>query len=257
MKMDPVFPGSLRGEDLMKSQLPVYALIALLPLGFAVSDAAFAHGFNHHENHDRCQTVQVSRAVSGPANYHAVYGDVSETHVTIQNYYLRTEDGQVITVQSDPMEVNLQDLSGFSKGLALHLAQVNFPDNADQIQVAEIDVDVVKGSGYMVSGDLNKCTFSHTPRRLAFYTSQAITLGHDDYHVKVDFTALNALQLNVVTTITQKQCCKSACHTGWRSAASKHQCIDSDSQTTTKAKCALVNRRHALTAIVRAVDDNF
>lgn len=244
-------------------KMQVLAQMGAVALSAMISSSAFAHGFSDDNDHAKCETVQVSRSVSGPVDYHTTYAGISATNVTIQNFYLRTEEGQVIKVQSDPVEVNLQDLSGFAKGLQLHLSQVNFPDNADSINVAEIDVDVVKGSSYMVSGDLNKCQFENSPGRLIFYTDQAIALGHDDYHVKVNFTALNAIQLNVVTTVTQNKCCKSSCHTSWnwKSAWNAHSsdknCTLGAEQTSTETKCRLVNRRHEVTSIVRAVDDNF
>lgn len=249
------------------------AVMGALALTGAYSNLVFAHGFDkHHQKDDHhktktvCTTEVVSKSKAGPAAYHQTYGDIQHSNVTIQNFYLRTEDGQVVKVATDPMTVDLQDLKGFTKGLVLHLAQVDFPDGANEIHVAEIETELVKGSGEAVSADGSHCQFTSAPHFLNFYTAEGLTLGHDDYHVKIDYSALNALQLNVLTTVTQTKCCVSGSSCGhsigWGFGKnggknSKSSCTVNEPQSKAEAQCRLVNRRHAILSIARAVDDAF
>lgn len=272
-----------------------FAMGAIFTLIAVFSQVSMAHGSDDDRDDSSkssCQTETVSQTVSGPANYHSVYGNIVATNITIQNYHLRTEDGQVVDVNTDPMTVNLQDLKAFTKGLVLDLAQVNFPGGADQIQVAEIETDVVNSSSQaagIVSNDNSTCNFARVPKHLNFYTSESIALKHDVYHVKIDFAALNGVQIDVVSTVTQNKCCtsSSSCgdgnHDGHHKSAglkevdfsrksllsfvkvmaqsqsgSGSSCsIVGNPVTTSAQKCGLANRRYGVVSIPLAVDDEF
>lgn len=207
-------------------------------LGFAFllmwSTHAMAHGRDH-----RCREQVVSRTQAGPANYHQTYANIRNTLVTLRDFDIRTEDGNVIHVDTNDMNVDLQQLAGFAQGLDLDLTNVSFPGGATEIRVAEI-VTHVKGDGRIQSTDGTSCDLEKLPRTLNLYTAAAIPLGHDVYRVKVGFNALNAIQLDVVTLVT-----RTCCHRGTKE------------QSSVEKTCKLVNKRQPITTIPRAVDDNF
>ena len=119
------------------------AVVAGLICTLFFANVAFAHHQNrdHHDDHQVCKTEVVSTSVSGPENYHDTYAAITQTNVTIQDYILRLENGGTITVKTDPMAVNLQNLIALTLGLPLDLRQVEFPDG-ETIQVAEIGTNI-------------------------------------------------------------------------------------------------------------------
>lgn len=256
-------------------------LFGALALCFAFSSQAMAHGFDiwnqHGHNHKNdpkpeCRTIEVGKTISGPANYHETYGKISKTLITIQNYYLRTEEGDVLKIATAPQQVDLQALAAFSQGLRLDLSNAQFPGGATEIHLAEIEVDVVKSAGAQIqSTDGTSCELSYLPAKLNLYTAAPITLMRDAYHVKVGYTALNSIQLKTVTTATKKECCTRKAHSHDRHCKwdrwGKHidrdlgnngrTCTLSEAEYSVVKTCKLVNRRQPVPSIPRAVDDDF
>ena len=265
----------------MSSQFCGKAAVVVALLSFSFSAFAWGHK-DGQGSHQVCHSEVVSTSVAGPANYHQVYAAIQNASITIQDFTLRLEDGTVIPVNTNPTTINLLDLSAFGKGLLLDLTQVTFPGGANTIQVAEIDVNLLSSpSADLISSDNSHCALG-IPKSLQFYTNAAITFGHDAYHVKVPVAALNAIQINEITTVTQQICCSNghSCHhehgdrdddhdgdhdggkEGWQASFDSHKhgptCAPQGEPTpSTKQRCKLVNRRYVITAAPLAKDDSF
>ncbi len=204
-----------------------------------------------------------SAAATGPSMYHTVYGSIEDTIVKIQNFRLRTSDGQVINVPSVAQEVDLQDLQGLTKGLKINLAGITFPGNAATADIVEIEVDVVGSNARAISSDNSSCKLG-TPKLLNFYTVAPVTvIAGETYLVKVNFTPLNSIQIDIVTK-NKCKCDGNHTRTGHQHTAKNssgpgsHDDDSSDDNCdveTTIQKCELVNRRQAVTQIIRPIDE--
>jgi hypothetical protein len=247
-------------------------VVAIAAMTFTLAACSNANGSSSGDSSGSNNAV-----VSGPAGYHTQYANIQHTNVTLQNFDIRTEEGDVIHVDTAPMTVDLQSLAGFAQGLNLDLTNVDFPGGAQTINVAEIQTNVVSGSNANIqSSDGTTCKLSSLPKTLNLYTAAAIPLGHDLYHVKVSFTALNSIQLNEIT-ITKKVCTPITSSHGTSSAnftSTHHSGHDGDHddddhdkrkccpngttnvESLTK-ECKIVNRRQLVPAIPRAADDEF
>jgi len=194
---------------------------------------------------------------TGPAAYHTVYSNIQQSLVKIKNFRLRTVDGEVINVPTAVMEVNLQDLQGVTKGLAVNLAGITFPASAATIDIVEVETDLVlDGSARTISADGSICKLSTPHRKLNFYTGAPVTIiAGEQYLVKVNYTALNAIQIDIVT---KKDCECGDDHddkvavqeTGKGGSHSHGECVEGQIQ-----RCELVNRRHAVLQIIRPIDE--
>ena len=205
------------------------------------------------------QNAVSSLPTAGPANYHTVYSNIEDTIVTLRNFRLRTADGKVIVVPTDAVEVDLQDLMGLTKGLKINLSGITFPGGAATADIVEIETDVV-GSARTVSADNSACELT-TPKLLNFYTSAAVTMiAGETYLVKVNFSPLNSIQIDVVPK--QNRDCDS--HSGSKQNTAKQHSDgdlhDDDSTDSCNAevaiqKCELVNRRQPVSQIIRPIDE--
>ncbi len=199
---------------------------------------------------------QNTSGATGPAIYHTVYSNIEDTIVKIKNFRLRTSDGQVINVPSAAVEVDLQDLQGLTKGLKIDLAGIVFPASAATADIVEIEVDVVGDTARAISADNSSCKLG-TPKLLNFYTSAPVTvIAGEIYLVKVNFTPLNSIQIDIVTKNNCK--CNDSTHnhsSGQHTAKHDDNSDDECESESTIQKCDLVNRRQAVTQIIRPIDE--
>ncbi len=205
------------------------------------------------------KTKVISEYRSGPANYHQVYGNIINTVVTIEDFWLRTNDGQVIKVMTDYMTIDLQDLVKYGRGLLIDTRKVNFPRGVSEIDVVEIETKVASvRKAYYNSADGTQCTLK-VPKYLNFYTLAPIRMGKAEYLVKigkvvngveVGFSPLESIQIDVTTRKTQKyECC-----IGWFGFGRSCEPIGRP-KTTTKLTCELANRRQPILRIIRRIDE--
>jgi hypothetical protein len=206
-------------------------------------------------------TTALGPEVTGPSDYHTTYSNILDTIVVLRNFRIRTTDGQVISINTDPMELDLQDLQGVGKGLPLNLTGVTYPDGAETVDVAEIESDIVGEDARTISSNNAVCPLK-TPSKLNFYTSAPITvIAGEQYFVKVNFSPLNSIQIDLVT---EKKCgCegeherhRNSGHNGSKNHNRGHyRDDDCDESTATVKRCELVNRRQPITDIIRPVDE--
>jgi hypothetical protein len=197
----------------------------------------------------------VSEVRGAPANYHQTYSEIQNTVLSIEDFYLRTSDGKVIKVVTGPMNVDFQDLKALKRGLEIDTTKTAFPQNVPAVEVVEVETRVTsKGPAYInfVGGAQCKLT---APKLLNFFTKAPAQMGKDIYLIKIDFSALNAIQLDSINQGSQEveECnCIGSIFGGGRSC---------DTRGVGKIryrrilKCELVNRRHAITDIVRKAED--
>lgn len=207
---------------------------------------------------DSSNSNNSSSGAAGPAAYHTVYSGIQQTLIKIKNFRLRTVNGEVITVPTAITEVNLQDLQAVTKGLAINLAGITFPASAATADIVEVETDVVfDGTARTISADQSVCKLSAAPRKLNFYTGAPVTIiAGEQYLVKVNYSALNAIQIDIVT----KQDCEcnsdddshddKVLETGKGGSHSHGECVEGRIQ-----RCELVNRRHAVLQIIRPIDE--
>lgn len=198
------------------------------------------------------QTRILSEKRTGPADYHTVYGEIQNTVVTFSTIWLRTNDGKSVKIDAAPMTVDLQDLTKFGRGLLIDTRNVTFPGRASEIDVVEIEMLVTESQAYYNSVNGTQCTLK-MPKYMNFYT-QATTptgysMGHDEYLVKVEFSPLNAIQIdNVVRTSQKYECCSFL--------GRRPRCSPVGPPITSKFEmCTMANRRHPINRIVRKVDE--
>lgn len=233
----------------MSGRISYFFHAFFLSLTAFCASAALAHGSGQGTN--RCRTEVVSTTVAGPDRYHETYASIVKTNLTIQNFTIRTEDGKTVNVNTDPITVDMQTLNKIFQGLKVDLTNAEFPGGSETIAVAEIESLIVQAPGELVfSGDAN-CALSIGSRKINFYTAAPITVGHDAYNVKVNFTPLDSVQLNLVTKVKRTTCCA---HSHDCRDRSRDKCVNSE-QTSEVRTCRFVNRRQPITAIVRQVDD--
>jgi hypothetical protein len=246
-----------------------------------------AVGCGHGGGSDSAASETSNKTSSGPSDYHNRYSQIQHTNVSIKDFEIRTEDGQIIHVATDITPTDFQALAGFAQGLNLDLTQAEFPNGASTIQVAEIQVQVIDPSHANIqSSDGTSCTLSSIPTTLNLYTTQPITLGHDAYHVKVAYSPLNSIQLDEIASKSKDHCCTDKDKFGFlKTHGHNHGDFGGDaghadgdsgggiigdnsdgghsdgdcssSEDTLIQVCKWVNRRQPITAIVRALDDNF
>jgi len=211
----------------------------------------------------------ISEVRAGPADYHKVYGNISQTTVTIEDFFLRTNDGNVIKVPTNIMTIDLQNLNGFTKGLVIDLRRVNFPRGVTELDVVEIETRVVAVKGrepfilWNRAGgtpyDGGKCMLK-VPKFLNFYkpfgaNDAVFKMVKDVYHVKVDYSALNAIQLDIVTQKIQKVDCNGCW--SWFKHGDDEECRPIGRPQVKKVmRCELANRRHSMVGIVLAAVDS-
>jgi hypothetical protein len=226
---------------------------ALMTVLFAVSAQASAHGRDYYSCKKNCSTSK-EVSVSAPLNYHATYAAIQSTFVTIKDVTLRLADGKTVKVPGTEREIDLQDLSGFGKGIVISLNGVNFPEGAPTASVVEIQVPIVnENSARLVSSDNSTCKL-HVPHSIVLYTSAPVTvIAGQDYRIGVDFTALDDIQLKSINTVTTKKCCEHK-KNSWRSDKSEKVC-ETTSSTQSENKCKLANRRHLINKLVRPADE--
>ncbi len=190
----------------------------------------------------------------GPRNYHATYGSIFNTVVVIQGFRLRTNDGKVIYVRNPRMNVDLQDVKAFRRGILVDLRKV-IP--AGQfVDVVEIQANTVDCSNHYVNFNTQNQQFGkqcklRVPKSINFYTTTApVQMGSFEYLVKVDFNPLNAIQLDLATITTHKQSC------WYPFPDSPEVCSPAGRpQISYGKKCELINPRQPIMNIVRAIDE--
>jgi hypothetical protein len=199
----------------------------------------------------------ISQTRSGAINYHATYGTIINTIVVIQGYRLRTNDGSIIPVRGDRIVVDLNDLTARKRGLPLDLSKVKFPGGGPTIDVVEIEANVVDCADHKLVFEPSNRQFGSTcalkaPKTLNLYSQQQPfqLFNAPDYLIKVGFEPLNAIQLDIVQTKSQKVSCWTAFEN------QKPVCRPSGHPVTRTAKqCELANRRLKLADVVRAADE--
>lgn len=209
---------------------------------------ALAHDSHddHHDHDSKSCSTEVVKSKTGPANYHALYNNISSTLVTIQDFNLRTNDGQTIHVKSNPVEIDLQDLNGTGKGFVIDLTQVTFPNNAPTVDVVEVRAQIVDQShARAVISATGDCPLS-VPKTIDFYTTAPVTvIQGQSYRVGVTYSPLNSIEVTVETTTLKKKC--SAYHKSCKQKV--------DSTPSTKQICRLENRRQLINKFLRPQDE--
>lgn len=229
--------------------------------GFALSMAvfsasiAFAEGDSGYREESKVKVI--SQHSNGPAPYHPTYAMVANTTVMIQGYNLRTDDGYVIRVKTAPMRVDLQNLMGPKQGLALDLSKVKFPNGAPTANIVEIEAKIVDCSDNFILFNSQSPQFGKTcplvmPKSLILYAPNAPfqVFNDPEWLIKVDFKAINGIQLDLVTTVTQKTTC-------WNPFGRDPDiCRPSGGKITkTVPRCELINRRFPMPLLIRKVDE--
>lgn len=217
----------------------------------------------------RTRARAVTPGAPGPANYHAFYDNVKQTTITIENFTLRTNDGKAIPVDTKgTVTIDLNDLRKLGKGIEIDTRNAQFPSGVTILDVVEVETTVSTSRAPFllftnpVDGK-QQCSLTAAPKKLNFYTlpnangGQGIQLvkGADDldvYRMKIDYTALNAIQFDYITTTVQDgfpcDCMDEI--------FGNTNCSPSKPTTTEKVlKCEMVNRRLPIIDIVRKRDD--
>lgn len=204
------------------------------------------HRWDH--DHDRddpktCRNEVISRTVAGPARYHTVYFGIQSTKVTIQNFQLRGEDGSVVQINTEPMAIDLQALGGPGQGLLVNTVGITLPEN---FQLAEIETEILASEEASVFPVNDASCDLKTPRKLNLYTADAFPMVNDSYLVKVQFSPLDSIQIDVVTTTTQKTCCQVCSRQMWADKS----CEVSTLPPVISTVCKLANRRLRIASIL-------
>jgi len=202
------------------------------------------HDDDDHNGGMSCQTDILSTQSAGPANYHPSYAGIQSTKITIQNFQLRGEDGSTVSITTPPMPIDLQALSGTGQGIALSTIGVTLPSN---FQLAEIQSDIVSPADASVSPVDGAACALKTPSKINFYTAAPIPLSNDSFLVKVQFSPLNSVQIDVNTITSQNVCCAKECHNRYSSHSS---CTTTPLPPQTTVSCELENRRQLITSIL-------
>ena len=217
---------------------------------------AFSAGADDAGGSSSEQLKVISQIRTGAADYHATYASIFNTTVILQGYNVRLNDGRMISVPSPRMNVDLQDLFASKRGLLLDLRQVNFPDNSGIIDVVEIEAKVVDCSENYINFRRQNPQFGQQcalvmPKSIILFSSPApFQMLKDEYLVKIKFSPLDHIQLDVVTTTKQKVSCWSAF------SGHKEVCRPSGPPKTFVSKrCELVNRRMVSFQVSRPVDE--
>lgn len=227
----------------MKHAYDILAIHVILLFSISAS----ANGWNFPSNN---WFLGSQGSVTGPKNYHMVYANIEDTIVTLQNFRLRSEDGQVVSIKTAPIEVDLQELQAVGDGLPLNLTGVTLPDNAPTMPVAEVEMDIVGKDARIVSKDNSACELA-TPKKLNLYTQAPITvIAGEQYLVKVVFTPLNAIQLDMIKKKHHGRDCDRRDHKHY----GRHDRHDSDNDES-ELRCELTNRRHLVNDIIRPIDE--
>lgn len=178
-----------------------------------------------------------SAGVDGESTYHSVYGNIQHTYVTLRNFRIRTTSGQVVSVATSSIKVDLQDLQAAGKGLPLNLTGVSFPGGVKTIDVAEIESDVVGTDARTVSSDNSSCNLA-TPSKMNFYAAAPIAvIAGEQYLVKVQFSPLNSIQIDFNELLQHRKLMETA---------KQSDCFQ---------RCELVNRRQLTNDILRPIDE--
>ena len=232
----------MKAMNLMKAASAILVAFAAAHASAHGSDRGHSQGHGHHKHDRKCGhqvrcTFDVDRTVSGPADYHATYASITNTNVTIEDFRLRLNDGTVINVDTAPIAVNLQNLTGLGAGLPLNLTGVTLP--SPEVKVVEIETTVVdRGNAEILLSGRPSCDLA-VPKRLNFYTTAPQPVTADAYLVKVAFSPLASIQLDNVTETTRRICNGEVTETN----------------TTSTLRCSLANKRQAITTIIRVADE--
>ena len=220
--------------------------LALVILGMICASSTVFADFTEHT------TKRLGRKRTGPPDYHNVYSRISKVMVTIQHFDVRTKEGYAIRVNTAPTQINLMDLVGFNngKGIRLNLKNVNFPGRAATIDAVEIVVGVkgCKNDAVFWQGNQAGCNLC-TCNSINLYVNQPVTLGKEEYYIKVPFIPLNSIQLDIVQTTYQDYECRNIFGTP--------QPCEAKGRPKTKVtyECSLANRRHLIGDIVPATNE--
>lgn len=234
-----------------------------LALAFTIFVSATAQAGWGHDDESDYKVVSVDR--KGPNVYHPTYNSVSKTFVVIQGFRLRTADGKVITVPSPRVEVNLQDLLGFEKGIKIDLSRILAPGQF--VEVTEIEVNTVDCSNHRIhlgnapgaDPRFGKSCNLKVPKNLNFYIpfnfdlnnpteSRGVLMGNFLYLLKADFRPLSSIQLDLLRIIKKKNNC-------WSPWEGHQVCSDGKTKTSFAKSCEIVNRRHPIVKLGRFSDE--
>ena len=203
---------------------------------------------------------------TGPENYHQVYGAIKNTVITIEDFFLRTNDGKVIKVVTDYMTIDLQDLKDYRRGLLIDTRKANFPRGVSEIDVVEIETKIVDvRPAYTNSADGSQCRL-RTPKYLNLYTQPDVNysvpgvqpapngimrMAKDEYLVKLFFSPLNAIQIDIIKEKTQDVECGRTCLFDRERCRPVGRPRNKEFQ-----RCELANSRHPISQLVRKVDES-
>ncbi len=203
---------------------------------------------------DSESTKVIAQIHEGPRDYHPTYASIFNTVVVIQGFELRTNDRRVIKVPSPRMNVDLQDLKDFRRGMVVDLRKV-IPQG-EFVEVVEIQAKVVDCSNHYINfrdpGPQfgSQCKL-RAPKTINFYTtSTPVPMGAFEYLVKSDFSPLNSIQLDLVQQISRKTVCWNAFGDN-----SPDICKPKGEKVIKYKSCELVNRRQPILGIVRKIDE--
>lgn len=225
-------------------------MIAALISTLLVSTSAYAQLSDSNPVSDKIETRVLSSSRVAPPDFYNFFGKLSKTLVTIKDLHIRTANGAVVHVPQAAVDVDLQELKNFGKGIALDLRNIKFPDGLRQIAMVELDADVrtCGKDGVYTSSSQMACRLC-TCTSIRFAAEQPFVLDNDRYLLKVDFEPLRELNVDLVRVTTQKFRCRSLYGT-------TPTCTALDAPVTdTAVQCELVNRRQSISGVVRVADE--
>lgn len=144
---------------------------------------------------------------TSPFAYHDLYANIASATIVVKGTaLLRGEDGRQFEVPVAPQTIDLLKLNGQStnqlavRGIQLKLSQVQFPDDASQLEVAEIELQIERSEQNRVTLVDNRGCGMAVPARLLLYTSAPTPVSHDDYIIKVAFQAIEGITFRLPKT---------------------------------------------------------
>lgn len=219
----------------------------------ALTCAAFAAQADYNKN------KVVAQIHEGPRDYHPTYASIFNTVVVIQGFEIRTNDRRVIKVRSPRMNVDLQDIKDFRRGILIDLRDV--VPQGEFLDVVEIQAKVVDCSNHYINfrdpGPQfgSQCKL-RVPKTINFYTtSQPLPMGSFEYLLKADFNPLNSIQLDLVKIIKQITSCWKSPFNGDGGSQYDDICKSKGEKVIKAKSCELVNRRQPILTIVRRIDE--
>lgn len=193
----------------------------------------------------RPQRVEVvDRTRTGPTDYFGVYSSVKTTVIRHGKMRLRTTSGDEFPLNNSMYTVDLQDLTGFGKGIVLPLKDAGL----GVVEIAEVWIEMEPDAATALTfADSTSCDF-RVPARLHLYMPAPFLAQAEDYYLKVAFFPLADVRIERVTKIAQEFLCPTK---NWEPI-----CVPIGvPEVKENLNCALASDRLPITGVVRRSDE--